>query len=102
MQIVSLYFAFYLQNHKKIQCARLIKLLKNTLRTVNKMNFKVYPLEVKSSKNYSAISLGRFKEIYGRKIATPYIIHPKNYSKEGELVKVPPYMFPFVFETAEN
>lgn len=66
----------------------------------SKMNFKVYPLEVKSSKNYSAISLGRFKEIYGRKIATPYIIHPKNYSKEGELVKVPPYMFPFVFETA--
>ena len=80
----------------------MIKLLKNTLRTINKMNFKVYPLEVKSSKNYSAISLGRFKEIYGRKIATPYIIHPKNYSKEGELVKVPPYMFPFVFETAEN
>ena len=66
----------------------------------SKMNFKVYPLEVKSSKNYSAISLGRFKEIYGRKIATPYIIHPKNYSREGELVKVPPYMFPFVFETA--
>ncbi len=66
----------------------------------SKMNFKVYPLEVKSSKNYSAISLGRFKEIYGRKIATPYIIHPKNYSKEGELVKVPPYMFPFVFETS--
>lgn len=64
----------------------------------SKTNFKVYPLEVKSSKNYSAISLGRFKEIYGKKIATPYIIHPKNFSVDGDIIKVPPYMFPFIFE----
>ena len=64
----------------------------------SKMNFKVYPFEVKSSKNYSAISLGRFREIYGKKIAVPYIIHPKNYSVEGDIVKIPPYMFPFVFD----
>ena len=64
----------------------------------SKMNFKVYPLEVKSSKNYSAISLGRFKEIYGKKIATPYIIHPKNFSIDADIIKVPPYMFPFLFE----
>ena len=64
----------------------------------SKMNFKMYPFEVKSSKNYSAISLGRFKEIYGKKIAVPYIIHPKNYYKEGDIVKIPPYMFPFVFD----
>ena len=64
----------------------------------SKTNFKVYPLEVKSSKNYSAISLGRFKEMYGKKIATPYIIHPKNFSVDGDIIKVPPYMFPFIFE----
>lgn len=64
----------------------------------SKTNFKVYPLEVKSSKNYSAISLGRFKEVYGKKIATPYIIHPKNFSVDGDIIKVPPYMFPFIFE----
>lgn len=64
----------------------------------SKMNFKMYPFEVKSSKNYSAISLGRFKEIYGKKIAVPYIIHPKNYYKDGDIVKIPPYMFPFVFD----
>lgn len=64
----------------------------------SKMNFKVYPFEVKSSKNYSAISLGRFKEIYGKKISVPYIIHPKNYSVDGDIVKIPPYMFPFVFD----
>lgn len=64
----------------------------------SKTNFKVYPLEVKSSKNYSAISLGRFKEMYGKKIATPYIVHPKNFSVDGDIIKVPPYMFPFIFE----
>lgn len=65
----------------------------------SKTNFRVYPLEVKSSKNYSAISLGRFKELFGKKIATPYIIHPKNFSTNGDIVKIPPYMFPFIFET---
>ena len=64
----------------------------------SKTNFKVYPLEVKSSKNYSAVSLGRFKEMFGKKIATPFIIHPKNFSVDGDIIKVPPYMFPFIFE----
>lgn len=64
----------------------------------SKTNFRVYPLEVKSSKNYSAVSLGRFKEMFGKKIATPYIIHPKNFSVDGDIMKVPPYMVPFIFE----
>lgn len=64
----------------------------------SKTNFRVYPLEVKSSKNYSAISLGKFKELFGKKIATPYIIHPKNFSVDEDIMKVPPYMFPFIFE----
>lgn len=64
----------------------------------SKTNFKVYPLEVKSSKNYSAVSLGKFKEMFGKKIATPFIIHPKNFSVDGDIIKVPPYMFPFIFE----
>lgn len=64
----------------------------------SKTNFRVYPLEVKSSKNYSAVSLGRFKEMFGKKIATPYIIHPKNLSIDQDIVKIPPYMFPFIFE----
>lgn len=59
----------------------------------SKTNFKVFPLEVKSSKNYTTTSLGRFKEVFGKKIATQYIIHPKNLSVEGEVIKVPPYMF---------
>lgn len=59
----------------------------------SKTNFKVFPLEVKSSKNYTTTSLRRFKEVFGKRIATQYIIHPKNLSVEGEVIKLPPYMF---------
>ena len=64
----------------------------------SKTNFKVYPIEVKSSKNYTATSLGRFKERYRKKIAVPYIIHPKNLSASGEILKIPPYMFWAAFQ----
>ena len=59
----------------------------------SKTNFRVFPVEVKSSKNYSATSLGRFKELFGKKIAMQYIMHPKNLAIEGDIVKLPPYMF---------
>lgn len=64
----------------------------------SKMNFRMYPIEVKSSKNYSTISLDKFKELYEKKIAISYIVHPKNLLVDGEIIKIPPYMFPFVFE----
>ena len=59
----------------------------------SKTNFKVFPLEVKSSKNYTTTSLGKFKELFGKKIALQYIIHPKNLVVEGDIIKMPPYMF---------
>ena len=64
----------------------------------SKTNFRVFPIEVKSSKNYTTTSLGRFKEMFGKKIATPYIIHPKNFAIEGDVVKIPPYMFDVAFK----
>ena len=64
----------------------------------SKTNFKVFPVEVKSSKNYTTTSLGRFKESFGKKIATPYIIHPKNLVVDGEIIKIPPYMFVVAFK----
>lgn len=63
----------------------------------SKMNFRVYPIEVKSSKNYTTTSLGRFKDLYGKRIAAQYIIHPKNLSVDRGIVKMPPYMFPTAF-----
>lgn len=59
----------------------------------SKTNFRVFPIEVKSSKNYTTTSLERFKGMFGKKIAIQYIIHPKNLSVDGEIMKIPPYMF---------
>lgn len=64
----------------------------------SKTNFRVFPIEVKSSKNYTTTSLGRFKEIFGKKIATQYIIHPKNLMVENDIIKIPPYMFGVAFK----
>ena len=64
----------------------------------SKTNFKVFPIEVKSSKNYTTTSLGRFKESFEKKISMQYIIHPKNLSVEDEVVKIPPYMFAIAFK----
>lgn len=63
----------------------------------SKTNFRVFPIEVKSSQNYTATSLGRFREMFGKKIALQYIIHPKNLAAEGDVIKIPPYMFWVVF-----
>lgn len=62
----------------------------------SKTNFKVLPVEVKSAKNYTTTSLGRFKEIFGKKVITQYIVHPKNLSYENDIIKLPPYMFSVV------
>lgn len=64
----------------------------------SKTNFRVFPIEVKSSKNYTTTSLGRFRECFGKKISTQYIIHPKNLSIENEIIKIPPYMFCSAFK----
>lgn len=63
----------------------------------SKLKFKVFPLEVKSAKNYTTTSLNKFKELFGKKIAAQYIIHPKNLAVDGEIIKIPPYMFWTVF-----
>ena len=63
----------------------------------SKTNLRVFPIEVKSSKNYTTTSLERFKEMFGKKIASQYVIHPKNLSVEGEIIKIPPYMFGAAF-----
>lgn len=59
----------------------------------SKMNFKVFPVEVKSSKNYTATSLNRFKESFNTRIDMSYIVYPKNLMIDNEIIKIPPYMF---------
>lgn len=62
----------------------------------SKMNFKVFPVEVKSSKNYTTTSLIRFKEAFNKRIDMSYIVHPKNLAIDNGILKMPPYMFSVV------
>lgn len=64
----------------------------------SKTNIKIYPIEVKSSKNYTATSLNTFKSIYKKKVDVSYIIHPKNLSYKDNVLCLPPYMVPIAFK----
>ena len=66
----------------------------------SKTNFRIHPVEVKSSKNYTTTSLSSFKEKFGKKVEKSYIIHPKNFLEENDVIKIPPYMIWCAF--AEN
>lgn len=58
----------------------------------SKTNMKVAPVEVKSAKNYSAISYDAFKECFGRRIGTSFIVHPKALSVDNRGMRIPTYM----------
>lgn len=59
----------------------------------NKIDNKIIPIEVKSSKNYTTSSLLKFKEKYKDRISVSYIIHPKNlYVREDGIICIPAYM----------
>jgi len=58
----------------------------------SKLKYKLFPIEVKSSKNYTTTSLLRFKEKFRLRIGECYIIHPKNLCTKDEVLCIPPYM----------
>lgn len=58
----------------------------------SKLKYKINPIEVKSSKNYSIVSLKRFSEKFKDRIGECYIIHPKNLVLKEAIVCIPPYM----------
>ncbi len=58
----------------------------------SKVNFKVFPVEVKSSKNYTTTSLGKFKDKFKKRIGASIIIHPKQFAVDDGVMKVPSYM----------
>ena len=59
----------------------------------DKTNVKISPIEVKSSKNYTTISLERFIQIYKKRVKNAYIIHPKNLViREDGIICIPAYM----------
>ena len=61
--------------------------------TGSRVNNKIIPIEVKSSRNYTTSSLIKFKEKFHERIAESYIIHPKNLSlREDGIICIPAYM----------
>lgn len=63
----------------------------------SKTNLKVYPLEAKSSKNYTTTSYDAFKKRFGKNIEESLIVHPKQFIKENGSMRMPAYMLPFIF-----
>lgn len=59
----------------------------------SKTKFRIMPIEVKSAKNYSTVSLNEFCKVYHQRISESYVVHPKNLSVADGIIKIPPYMF---------
>lgn len=53
---------------------------------------RVSPIEVKSPRQYGTTSLDRFKEKFGRRVGTQYVLHPKQMQIEGDRMCLPLYM----------
>ena len=58
----------------------------------NKLNPKIYPIKVKSSKKYTIKSLDKFIETYHKRIGQAYIIHTKNLMRKDNVICLPSYM----------
>lgn len=58
----------------------------------SKTKQKIYPIEVKSSKKYTATSIIEFNKKFSSRIGQAYIIHPKNLSYTDGILCIPSYM----------
>ena len=58
----------------------------------SKTKYKMYPIEVKSGKNYSINSLKKFRDKFKDRIGECYIIHPRNLTTKEDILCIPPYM----------
>ena len=57
----------------------------------SRLKYKMFPIEVKSGKQYKTTSLNNFREKYKERIGESYIIHPRNL-----IVKMELYAFPHI------
>lgn len=56
----------------------------------------VIPIEVKSGKNYTLTSLGKFTAKYGEAVGTPVVVHPGDLREAGGIRYLPLYMAPLL------
>ena len=58
----------------------------------SRLKYKMFPIEVKSGKQYKTTSLNNFREKYKERIGKSYIIHPRNLIVKDGIICIPPYM----------
>ena len=58
----------------------------------SKLNPKLFPIEVKSSKSYATKSLDRFGGLYRKRIGEEYVIHTKGFAHVENRLYLPAYM----------
>ena len=56
----------------------------------------ISPIEVKSGKRYSTVSLNKFRTKFKRFLDTPYVLHPKDLKIEDDVTYLPLYMTPLL------
>ena len=56
----------------------------------------ISPIEVKSGKNYTLVSLNKFKNKYKDKLDVSYVIHTSDYKEEENIIYLPIYMTPLL------
>ena len=88
----KLYFYTQYSSEKKRNDIEIDFLISNEIKT----HFKVNPIEVKSSKNYTNISYDLFKDKFGKNIDKGIIVHPKQLIVNNNEYRMPPYMFFFM------
>lgn len=58
----------------------------------SKTQYRMFPIEVKSSPKYSIDSLNRFREKFKSRIGGCIVIHPRNLQEKDGILFLPPYM----------
>ena len=84
----KLYFYTHYNEEKHRNDIEIDFLLSNN----SKLQYKLYPVEVKSGTRYSTKSLIRFREKFRGRIGCSYIIYPRNFSMKEDIICIPPYM----------
>ena len=84
----KLYFYAHYNNEKHRNDIEIDFIISND----SKLKYKIFPIEVKSTKRYRATSLERFIDKFKSRIGEAFIIHPKNLVKNDLITCIPPYM----------
>lgn len=56
----------------------------------------IFPIEVKSSNNYTITSLQKFIKKFNRQLATPIVVHYQDYQEKDGITYLPIYMVPLL------